>query len=340
MKFLNLLLLLLVIAMAPAQNLQDSLQAYYPFNGNANDMSGHGNNGQIIGAVFSDDAFGQPQSALLFDGVDDYVQIPHQNNINYDQYQEFTISLWIRAAKKQLDVWPGQNRNVLLSKWENNSANNDNYPYNIRIFNDNLSADEGKISTMRFSKACNYNPLISSSQRVNDSLWHHVVMMRENGSLKLFIDCQPEASLAESDTCPMINNHDLFLGRQGGILSPAHFHGSMDEVRIYNRALDATEISSLCEPYVGQVAVVEEEAVKTYPNPARDKVSFEFDDEVSNDLVLAVFDQYGHSIDLEVHRQSNRIILNTSAVASGIYHYQFQNANSGFRLNGRFIVER
>ena len=340
MKLLPLSYLLIFSASIAAQSLQDSLKAYFPFSGNANDMSGNGNNGMITGAVFSDDAFGNAQSAILMDGVDDYVTIPHQKYLNYDQYQEFTISLWIRAAKKQLDVWPGQDRNVILSKWENNGPNNDNYPYNIRISNHNISSDEGKISSLRFSKVCNYNPLAVSASRVNDSLWHHVVMMRENGFLKLYIDCQLEASLAEADTCPMTNTHDIYLGRQGGILSPAYYRGSLDEVRIYNRALDGTEISSLCEEWEGLQSSDESREVSAYPNPANTEVNIEFDQALTQASALYVFDQYGHALNLEEVRGDHLIKLNTSQVRSGIYHFNLLDPSSGSSANGRFVVQR
>jgi len=43
-------------------DLNEGLVAYYPFNGNADDASGNGNNGTINGAVLTDDRFGNPNS--------------------------------------------------------------------------------------------------------------------------------------------------------------------------------------------------------------------------------------------------------------------------------------
>lgn len=46
---------------------------YYPFNGNARDMSGIQINGQVIGATLTTDRFGISNSAYYFDGLDDYI---------------------------------------------------------------------------------------------------------------------------------------------------------------------------------------------------------------------------------------------------------------------------
>ena len=52
--------------------LTNGLVAYYPFNGSADDESGRGNNGIVIGATLSWDRFNE-QKAMAFNGVDQYV---------------------------------------------------------------------------------------------------------------------------------------------------------------------------------------------------------------------------------------------------------------------------
>ena len=56
--------------------LDDGLFMYYPLNGNANDESGRGFHGEILGATLGEDRFGNANSAFLFDGVDDYIELP------------------------------------------------------------------------------------------------------------------------------------------------------------------------------------------------------------------------------------------------------------------------
>ena len=51
----------------------NGLVAAYEFTGNANDVSGNGNNGVVNGATLTADRFGNPNSAYSFDGVDDRI---------------------------------------------------------------------------------------------------------------------------------------------------------------------------------------------------------------------------------------------------------------------------
>ncbi len=57
-------------------NLDSGLVAYYPFNGNAKDESGNGNNGSVFGATLTMDRFGNDRSAYEFNGTDNYISYP------------------------------------------------------------------------------------------------------------------------------------------------------------------------------------------------------------------------------------------------------------------------
>jgi hypothetical protein len=83
--------------------LKDGLAAYYPFNGNANDESGNGRNGQVYGAQFREDRSGKPNSAIQFNtlnktlgGKGDIVEVP--SGINLVASQGWAINLWVSPA--------------------------------------------------------------------------------------------------------------------------------------------------------------------------------------------------------------------------------------------------
>ena len=75
------------------QNLGDGLVAYYPFNGNANDESGNGNDGEVMGATLAVDRFGTANSAYNFDGDKDVIS----SNIN-QELEEKTFSAWVKLS--------------------------------------------------------------------------------------------------------------------------------------------------------------------------------------------------------------------------------------------------
>ncbi len=65
-----------------AQIPTDSLVAYYPFSGNANDMSGNGNDGVVHGSLLISDRFGNTSSAYFFDGIDDFINVASSEKLN------------------------------------------------------------------------------------------------------------------------------------------------------------------------------------------------------------------------------------------------------------------
>ena len=70
------------------KGLDYGLVAYYPFNGDARDMSGNHNHGHVHGATLSTDRHGQANSAYSFDGTNDYILVDN------DFGKEVTISIW------------------------------------------------------------------------------------------------------------------------------------------------------------------------------------------------------------------------------------------------------
>ena len=69
------------------------LVAWYPFNGNANDSSGNGNNGTVSGATLTTDRFGNPGKAYSFNGTNAYISVPNSSSLSI--VGDITISAWI-----------------------------------------------------------------------------------------------------------------------------------------------------------------------------------------------------------------------------------------------------
>ena len=90
------------------------LVAYYPFNGNANDESGNGNNGTVNGSTLTADRYGKADSAYSFNG-NAVISVKHSATL--DLKNEFTVSAWINFSpghpvmQRQI-VWYGDGRNA------------------------------------------------------------------------------------------------------------------------------------------------------------------------------------------------------------------------------------
>ena len=74
--------------------LNDGLIAFYPFGGNANDVSGNGNNGTVYNAILATNHFGAANTAYDFNGTNSYIDIPQNSGLN-NLTTNFTLSAWI-----------------------------------------------------------------------------------------------------------------------------------------------------------------------------------------------------------------------------------------------------
>jgi hypothetical protein len=82
-----------------AQIPTDSLVGYWPFNGNAIDASGNGNNGTIYGAALCADRFGNANSAYSFNGVDNYIRVEDSPSLNINGHVSISMSAWVKTGK-------------------------------------------------------------------------------------------------------------------------------------------------------------------------------------------------------------------------------------------------
>src|SRR5260370_24499664 len=75
----------------------NGLVAYYPFNGNANDASGNGNNGTVTSAALAVDRFGNPNSAYAFDGVSSLITVPDSASLMITN--DITVTCWLSFSQ-------------------------------------------------------------------------------------------------------------------------------------------------------------------------------------------------------------------------------------------------
>ena len=81
-------------AQVPSYVPTNGLVGWWPFNGNANDESGNGNNGMVNGATLTSDRFGLANKAYAFDGASNYISINDNTTLDVSNV---TISAWFWA---------------------------------------------------------------------------------------------------------------------------------------------------------------------------------------------------------------------------------------------------
>jgi Concanavalin A-like lectin/glucanases superfamily len=220
-------------------NLSSGLIAYYPFNGNANDTSGNNLNGTITGGVtFSNDVAGNPNSAATFDGSTGYILVP--DNANLFQTNAVTVSFLVNLTNPS-------NRQAFVSNINFNDASGLSYSVQIGAVN------FPKFGVANDSVGCTIvsndpNSVIYSADPMAPNKWYHFLCIFSDSLQEFFVN----GTLNTAVTRDFANlNHcgttkQLVIGAWwSGDLIP--LSGSIDELRIYNRALNQDEINKLAK---------------------------------------------------------------------------------------------
>ncbi len=97
-------------------NLTNGLIMYYPFTGNATDVSGNTNVATVNGPVLTTDRFGAANSAYYFDGVDDYIQLT--GGVGMKPTFPMSISAWVNIRSNVSGV-----NNVFNNDYVDNEFN-------------------------------------------------------------------------------------------------------------------------------------------------------------------------------------------------------------------------
>lgn len=216
----------------------DGLVAHYRFNGNANDETQNNLDGIVHGALPAADRKGVPQAAYSFDGINDYINVPHNNLLNLSG--DYSISLWTNVASTQ-EAEGGIND--ILRKWNGDAQG---YPFAISYLN-SLAEDsqEDKILYARYDgQICANNTTTHSSTVTNDAFLH-IVMVKQGSKIRTYTNNELIAEVTDVTSCATGNQADMTIGCRGNLVR--FFRGTIDDIRIYDRALSVSEISSLYE---------------------------------------------------------------------------------------------
>ena len=227
------------VAQIPSYVPTSGLVGYWPFNGNANDASGNGNNGTVNGSILTNDRFGKPSAAYSFDGSSNYIDVPNSSSFNFTK-NKMTVSLWMLTTVST----PVNNVHTLISKQSSSGANQSGFNIAKENTLTYLLIKNGPNTPQGYSR-------VPSTSLLNS--WHNLVCVADSGILKTYIDGQ----LIKTDTTNAaigLSTQALRFGKPIYSISNSEFNGSLDDIGIWNRALTQQEITSLyTQNYVAQI---------------------------------------------------------------------------------------
>ncbi len=232
--------------------LDDGLVAHYPFDGNATDTSGLSPNGTLVGPTSTTDRNGNPDSALFFDGIDDYIIVSHSDSLNLNS-NGFAVSFFIQIDPNQVDE-----TSSIFDKFS--SLDCAGYTASGWSLKGHLS------SNLSITYGDGANNIGVTGPAVPSEQWHHVIGMVDNNTFSFFIDGQLLSS-QNLYTPPTGNTFPLLIGKWACDNRRFFFHGAIDDIRIYNRALTDEEISILSETDIAEPPVEPEPEPPVEPEP-------------------------------------------------------------------------
>ncbi|HWY29867.1 MAG TPA: LamG-like jellyroll fold domain-containing protein, partial [Candidatus Acidoferrum sp.] len=198
--------------------LTNGLAAYYPFNGSANDASGNGDNGTLVGAAqYGPGINGQ---GLVLNGSGSGVQLGDPTNL---QLQTFSIAAWVKRTSTSVASYGSGGAGTIVG----------DSPGGFYLA---MNGD----GTLVFSQLGNSSYLAGPA--ITDTNWHQLTVTMIGGSFVFYVDGQARSSQSYNVTFTF--NGSLGIGYRPDN-GDNGFYGSLDEVRIYNRPLSSSEVTEL-----------------------------------------------------------------------------------------------
>lgn len=222
-------------------SLRQGLIGEYLFDGSADDTSGCGLHGKVEGATLTANRFGETDSAYAFSGQGDYIELDPPPAISAES---FSISVWAKYAQGAKMQWWN---NAILSQ-DDHGRERDR---SRRVFQ--LSTKGKFLTWHRMGE-----PDAVGKLSVRPGLWYHIAAVYDGTHHKLYVN--GELHDVQAGSFRPNDEEPILIGKKNSDESRFWFHGALDDIRIYNRALTEREVSELCTEHG---YMVEAESVTT-----------------------------------------------------------------------------
>jgi hypothetical protein len=314
----------------------DGLVGWWPFNGNANDESGNGNNGSVNGATLTEDRFGAVNAAYDFDGISNFIRVADADIL--DLTQNFTLSAWIVSETRDFEQG-------ILGKGKIESQTG----YAL-LHSAYLQLSGVGIQNIPNPASECYVP----NTEIPLQQWTSIIGTFNGSDLKLFLNGIEVLSISSILELMPNSLTDLFFGCE--LSNYRFFKGKIDDVGMFNRALTQEEITdlykaNLCYEYItvtdtliinlnptGFNPVTYANTILMYPNPTSEELTINYGDFASlAGYTLKIFNSIGQEIHSVNINQQQEVLQLGSWGGAGTYQVVIYNAQ-GVPVDTRAIV--
>jgi|LakMenEpi03Aug12_release.lakeMendotaPanAssembly.Ray.scaffolds.fasta_scaffold542618_1 PKD repeat protein len=209
---------------------RNGLVGWWPFNRNADDESGNGNHGTVIGATLSSDRFNNANNCYEIDGIN--CPLPKGINLPGPLYNgnDYTISIWYKSLNSSK-----QYQCIINSSPHQFLAANFNY-----LSNNTVAFFVGNGTW--------WPTLLDSLTVYNSENWNHLIVIKNGLKFQYFNNSILIKTINFNTVFNSGNISNFIVGASsinGGSNCYETFSGKIDDIGIWNRALTQQEITSL-----------------------------------------------------------------------------------------------
>ena len=306
------------------------------------DHSGNGNNAKVANSSNLKWVTGKNGLALLLNkSITQYGAVPHNSTINITK--QITISGWIRPVDR-------------LGRQIISKGGTDGYEL--------LTLKSGKVE-FRFNRESNgstYSLLSNKNYPSDGKTWLHVTATFDGSKSTIYFNGVQDISKTYSTTTIKSNTSEIQIGARKGT---NQWSGALDEIRLYNRALTAAEVSQLPNQYNAfrmiedsgdfeesvetEMQGIQDEAIelssddylletKLYPNPVDDVIHIELSNFIYDLIKVNIFDMKGLKLlDQELQINDGKLTIDISRIGLKQGSYVLFVNSDGYQRIFKFI---
>ena len=332
-------LLLQVSPFISAQIPTDSLVAFYSFSANANDESGNNNHASVINSELTEDRFGQPNNAYMFNGTDQFIEIPDADNLSISNTDKLSISVWMRCDT--LNFPASQSSGYV--HWMGKGVTGQ-HEWTFRIYNFD-SNRPNRTSCYAFNLSGGLGAGSYEEETIIKGDWMHFVAIYDYPENR--IQLYKNGTLRDTD---LFSDYSIIPGNGSAPLLigtrdfNSYFKGAIDDIRIYKRILDTSEIMSLYNETPQGTSDLDPNypvsGLIVYPNPAKNIINISIGNwSYNNDHVIKIVNSNGQVVCTKKIIEK-KITLNINELSgTGMYKIILSNGEGELITSSTLLVD-
>jgi hypothetical protein len=280
------------------------LVAYFPFDNDANDFSGNGNDGTADKVDFRSGGTG----TIGVFGKTSSVSVPDNKTFDFSSATGVTIAVRVKQESRT--------NGYIVIKMGPGESEDDEYSLAL--------TDDGHV-TGGFVQSSTILKGVTSKSLLNLDTWYDIIFIWKNsGEISLYIDGELDTLTTSSVTSIQNTSIPLTIGDPDTIVSNS-IVGSMEDIYIYNRALTSDEIAefSIYHKPTGLAPNSLKEDCILCPNPVSDEVNISTSVNFRNSKYRIT--DMGGKLLMSGFLSTENYRLNLSSFKPGLYNIQIDN---------------